>query len=440
MGKEVWSKEEFFEYAKSMFDPSKTWEKPELLKGVRVLEFAVFMNGPLVTSFLAELGAEVIKFELPPGARAELPPGGDTSRYLGPPDVELQGNKLLPFIVSRNKYHVTLDIAHPKGKELFRQLAIRPDTDVIVENLRAGGMDELGLGYRHLSEDNPRLIYLSTNGPGQWGPNAEMVSYDLVAQAMAGFAYVTGFPENDPHYPGIPTMCGNAIGDSVGAIWGYTAVLAALYYRERSGKGQFIEFSQIDGLLRILDVALEWYSLTGNIRERTGNRHSMAAPYCISKCKDGYIILGCGSNKMFASLCKAMGRPELAKDPKYAIPDARTINQMELYEIVDAWLLKHTKEELRKIADEYSFVFAPVLNAKEIAEHPHLRERGAVVDFEDPIYGKMTISTLPTHFSETPARVYHLLKPIGHDNEYIYGKYFGFSKSDIEQLRQEKVI
>ncbi|MBI4330593.1 MAG: CoA transferase [Chloroflexi bacterium] len=438
MEKESWSKGEYYAYAKSLFDPEKIWEKPEALQGLLVLEFATFMNGPLVASLLGEMGAEVIKFELPFGAREDMPTGGDPVRFVGPPGTAIQGTNLQTFVVNRNKHHVTLDIAHPKGKEIFRKFALQ--ADVIVENLRAGTMDRMGLGYRQLSQENPRLIYLATNGPGQWGPLADMVSYDILGQAMSGFIYSTGFPEDDPQYPGIPTMVGNGIGDSVGAMWGYIGLLTALYYREKTGKGQFIEFSQPEGLLRILDMTLELYSTAGQIRERTGNRYFCAAPYYVSRCKDGYVAIAAATDKLFRNLCGAMGQPELADDPRFKSNLDRTAHQDDLYAIIDRWLLKHTREELREIGDRCSFVCGPVMNAKEICEFPHYWERGAVREVEDPYYGRMKVATMPPHFSETPARIKTLSKPLGADNEHIYGKYLGLTRKELEALREERVI
>lgn len=439
MKKDSWDKEEYYRWAKEMFDPSRIADKPEILTGIRVLEVATFMNGPLATSFLAELGAEVIKFELPPGARDALPQGGDNSRYAALPGETIGGTGMIPFSTCRNKYHVTLDLAHPEGQELFRRLVALPDTDVVLENLRAGGMDRIGLGYRELSQLNPRLIYLATNGPGQWGPWADMVSYDLVGQAGAGFIHMTGFPEDDPQYPGIPTQ-NYGIGDSVGALWGSWAVLAALFHREKTGQGQFIECSQIDSLLRIMDWNLVRYTATGRITERQGNRSNLIAPYYVSKCKDGYVIIGCAEDRIFSRLCAAMGRPELAQDSRFKTNADRVRNQIDLYRLVDKWLLEHTRDELRGIADTHGFVYAPVMNAKDICECEHYLERGSVVEVDDPRYGKLKLATLPPHFSAAPSRIKNLVKPIGEDNEAIYGKYLGLSSDELGRLREERVI
>ena len=439
MQKSEWKKEEYHDYARSMFDPSKVREKPELLKGVRVLEVATALNGPMVSCFMAELGAEVIKFELPPGNRQNLPMGGDTIRYAGSRKHEIKGSNLITFTTARNKYHVTLDITTQKGQEIFKKFALMPDTDVILENLRAGAMDKWGLGYRHLNKENPRLIYLATNGPGQWGPKADMISYDLLAQAYGGKLYATGFPEDDPKYPGIPTQS-LGIGDTVGAIWGFAAIMAALYYREKTGEGQFIEFSQIEGLIRISDYTLVRYSVFKDIFERRGNKNYVVAPYYVTKCSDGYVIIGCGSNKIFHNLCEAMGKPELKNDPRFLNNYERVENQEELMATIDTWISQYTRDELREIADRYSFVCAPVMNAKDICQEPHYRARGSVIDFDDPYYGKMTVSPLPIRFSKTPPRIKTVAKPIGADNEYIYGKYLGLTGGDLEGLKGEKII
>ena len=440
MKETAWDQEEYFEYARNLFDPGKISGKPELLSGVRVLDVGTQWLGPMCAGLLAELGAEVIKFELPPDARPGLPEGGDTLRWLGPTGPDTQNTSLPFFCANRNKRHVTLDLSTPKGKEIFRELAARPDTDVIVENLRAGGMDRLGLGYRQLSRENPRLIYLASNGPGQWGPLADMLGDDGVGQAMSGHVHVTGFPDTDSQYPGIPTLMGSFMADTVGAIWGYSAVLAALLYREKTGKGQFIELSQVEGLLRILNDSIERYSVNNEVTGRLGNRRAnLVAPAYVTSCKDGYVYL-VAVEKQFQGLCGAMGRPDLVEDPRFLTGELRLENQAALYELIDAWCLTKTKEELRRIAVEANFVLSPVLDPKEICELPHFLERGAIAEIDDRHYGRMKLATMPTHFSETPARVKHVSRPIGADNEAIFGKYLGYTRQDLGKLRKEKVI
>jgi crotonobetainyl-CoA:carnitine CoA-transferase CaiB-like acyl-CoA transferase len=441
VAEQQWSEAEYRQYASRLFDPTLAANKPEILTGVRVLEVGTLIFGPLITCILAELGAEVIKFELPPGAREHLPEGGDVMRHFGLAEQgTIKGTSLQSFFTNRNKKFVTLDVNRPEGQEIFKRLAAQPETDIVVENLRAGAMDRMGIGYRQLSRENPRLIYLAANGPGQWGPNADMVSYDLVGQACSGFAHLTGFPSDDPKHPGIPTKTGFYLADSVGAVWGAMALLGALYYRQSSGKGQCIEVSQFSGLLRLMEIALEWYSTTGNIRERTGNWDAVIAPYCITQSKDGYVAIAAVGDKIFHNLCDAMGRPELKDDPRFRDNQARVRHQRDLYAIIDAWLIQYTSEELRQLADHYSFAFAPVLNARDICHFPHFLERGEVQEITDPYYGTMKVATLPPHFSETPARVRTLCKPVGADNHAVYSQYLGFSPEELAQLREEKII
>jgi crotonobetainyl-CoA:carnitine CoA-transferase CaiB-like acyl-CoA transferase len=441
VAEERWSEEEYREYASRLFDPALVWDKPEMLAGVRVLEVGTIIFGPLITCILAELGAEVIKVELPPGAREQLPDGGDLMRYFGLADEgSIKGTSLQSFYANRNKKCITLDVHCPEGREIFQRLAAQPETDIVVENLRAGAMDFMGIGYRQLSQENPRLIYLAANGPGQWGPNADMVSYDLVGQACSGFAYLTGFPSDAPQHAGIPTKSGFYLADSVGAVWGAMAVLGALYYRQSSGKGQFIELSQFSGLMRLMEIALEWYSTTGNVRERKGNWDAVIAPYCITQCKDGYVALAAVGDKIFQNLCDAMERPELKDDPRFRDNESRVHHERDLYAIIDEWLMQHTNAELRELADQHSFAFAPVMSARDICHFPHFLERGEVQEFTDPHYGKMKIATLPPHFSETPARVRTLCKPVGADNEAVYTEYLGLSPEELARLRQEKII
>ena len=250
------SEPSYFEWTAELFERSRIFDKPEALKGIRVLELTTLILGPSTADFLGEFGAEVIK--------VELPPGGDTMRYVTPRGTFWKNASLGFFPENHSKYHVAIDLHKEGGKVLFQRLAAR--ADVMIENLRAGTLDRWGIGYRDLSAINPRLIYVANSGFGQWGPFSHgRASYDAVAQTVSGMIGITGFPDRSP------ITCGIFIGDWFGALMAATAALMALHHRRRTGEGQFIDYAQSEGLIRSLDWTWIYAGLTGRDRERIGN-------------------------------------------------------------------------------------------------------------------------------------------------------------------------
>ncbi|MEK7837972.1 MAG: CoA transferase, partial [candidate division NC10 bacterium] len=230
--------QEYFQWTAALFDRARVFDKPEALRGIRVLELTTLVLGPTTADFLGELGAEVIK--------VELPPGGDTMRYVTPEATYWKNASLGFYPENHSKCHVGIDLHAEDGKALFRQLASR--SDILVENFRAGTLDTWGIGYRQMHEGNPRLIYVADSGFGQWGPFSQgRASYDAVAQTVSGTIAITGFTGRPP------ILCGIFIGDWFGGLMAATAALVALHHRDRSGEGQLIDFAQSEGLIRTLD-------------------------------------------------------------------------------------------------------------------------------------------------------------------------------------------
>src|SRR5262249_19635761 len=249
--------EEYFRWTAELFDRAKVFDKPDALAGIRVLELTTLILGPSTADFLGEFGAEVIK--------VELPPAGDTMRYVTPRGTFWQNASLGFFPENHSKYHVGIDLHKEEGKGLFKQLAAR--ADVFVENFRAGTLDRWGIGYRDLSALNPRLVYVANSGFGQWGPFAlGRASYDAVAQTVSGMIGITGFPGRPP------ITCGIFLGDWFGAMLAATAALVALHHRRRTGQGQLIDYAQSEGLIRSLDWTWLLHGLTGESRGPAGNR------------------------------------------------------------------------------------------------------------------------------------------------------------------------
>src|SRR5574341_1462974 len=300
---EPMSSESYFDWTARLFDRARIFQKPEALRGIRVLDMSLIIFGPATADFLGELGAEVI--------RVEMPRSGDVMRIVAPQGFYWKNVSPAFFAQNHSKYHVAIDVHRPEGQDLIKQLVAK--CDVLIENFRGGTLErKWGLGYRQLREINPRLIYVANTGFGQWGPYIKRASYDALAQAVSGFTAVSGFPNRPPLKIGI------YIGDYFGACLSALGVLAALHYRDRTGLGQFLEVGQCEALLRAMDWTWVHAGLTGKSRPQAGNRDLSASPSGIYACKDGYVAVVAGRDEEFKGLCRAMGREELAVDPQFA--------------------------------------------------------------------------------------------------------------------------
>ncbi|MFQ5854829.1 MAG: CaiB/BaiF CoA transferase family protein [Anaerolineae bacterium] len=426
---------DYFEWTAEIFDLAKTFEKPEALKGIRCVELATLYLGPATSSYLAEYGTEVIK--------VELPGTGDTARYVAYEGLYWKNLSTGIRHQSRNKYHVAIDVHQPEGKELFLRLAAR--ADVLVENLRAGTMDRWGLGYRQLSHINPRLVYAANNGFGQWGPfSVGRPSYDVLAQAVSGISAISGFPGRPPQ------KLGFWVGDWMGAALSATAILAALHYRERTGRGQFIDVAQSEGLIRSLDWTWVYQHLTGKDRDQYGNRDVALGLADIFPCRDGFVAVAAVTDAEFQGLCHAMGRRDtstalstsLAEDERFATLAARQQpdNAAELIAQVAGWVKDKSRAEIEALATEWGFAAMRVMDFQDQYEDEHFRARGAVWTLDDPLYGPLTEVGVPVKMSATPGRLKWTVKPVGWHNEYVLGCLLGLQPGQIHALEEKRVI
>jgi crotonobetainyl-CoA:carnitine CoA-transferase CaiB-like acyl-CoA transferase len=402
------------EWIKAGEDPQRVFEKPEALDDLVVLDLSHGHYGALLTgTYLAELGAEVIKVE---------PPGGDPARSWGPLDATIDGEGLAFIAEARNRYHVTLDIETEEGRALLRGLAAR--ADVLVEGFPPGHLDALGIGYRQLSEINPRLIYLACSTYGQFGPKARdlSVEYDLIDQALSGLLYVTGDPEDSP------VRVGSWVSAYSQAAWGAVAVLAALHWREGSGLGQMIDVSGAEALMRYLEYTVLLYHVTGQVRERLGLYELAVFPYTFVRVKDGWAFVAGYTDPNFGALCRIMGRPELAKDPRFntTLQRTRKENEVALRDEIERWSVNLTAGEIlaKVLADPGPgiVVFGPMNTPTRTLREDHWWERGCFGKIDDPIYGELLLQMPAWRMTRTPPRIKWLCRPAGHDNARVYQK------------------
>ena len=419
-------KQDYFDWTSELFSVAKVFAKPEALKGVRVLELCTRVFGPVTGDLLADFGAEVIKIELP-GV-------GDLMRYVAPRGFFWQNISPAFTHMNHNKYHVGIDIRKPKGADLLRRLVAK--SDILVENFRPGTMDKWGVGYRQLREINQGLIYQGNSGFGQWSLFKDRPSYDATSQAMSGFSATTGFPERTP------LKIGTWIGDYTGALFAALGILAALYYRKRTGKGQLIDVSQGESLIRVLDWTWLYQSLTGKDRNLYGNRDVSISPSGIFRCKDGFVAIAALDDEQFQGLCQAMGKAELAQDDRFETVYSRLEedHNVELHGILSKWTSAKSTAEIEDLADINRFPAQRVCNAEDHYGDEHLRNRGAVWEYEDPLYGTLVEYGPGPKLSESPGRHRWFTKPVGFHNEHVCRNVLNLGQEDIQQLKEEEVI
>lgn len=440
------------EFCRYLFHRKRVFKKDKLLDGVRVVDFTTLILGPSHCAMLAEMGAEVIKLE--------LPGRGDTMRALGPPismggfpmwDGEKADYKEAPGILgkgvtketdvamagglgwtdcAKNKLHVTMDIHPGPGGTVFQELCKK--ADIFIENVRGGTLDRWCEGYRQLRELNPKLIYLTSNGPGQWGrEDLVRASYDILAQSMGGSVFISG------HDPGDQMKVPIWVADYFGGTLGLFATLCALYAREKYGVGQMIENSQVENITRAMGPAVVWYSLTGNVQTRWGNQFRFICPDCIVHAKDGFIAVG-ADDKAFASLCNVIGGAAVGLPKKYPtnMDRVKLSAQEEIYGVIEAWAATKTVAEIDALGRKNGFGVCPVMNAKDACERPHYRERGEIEYIEDPWYGPMDIQGCYPLFSEAPSYTEFGGKPMGWDTEYVLRRFCGYSTEKILEMEE----
>lgn len=393
-----------------------------------MLDLSVLIFGPATGDFLGELGAEVI--------RVELPGQGDVIRILGGASFFWKNVSVAFFGMNHSKYHVGIDMHKPEGQDLIRKLAAR--SDILIENFRAGTLEEkFGLGYRRLREVNPRLIYVANTGFGQWGPFSRgRASYDGLAQAVSGFTAITGVEGE------LPTKVGSYIGDWFGACMAALAALAALHWRERTGEGQFVEMAQCEGLLRAMDWTWLYAGLTKKDRPKTGRRDPVFSPSGVYACADGYVALVAATDAEFRRLCKLLGQPALAEEPRFASPVSRREpgNAGALDRLIAAWCRGRTRAEIEQAAREHGLAAAPVMTGQDHFESAHFRARRSVWEYEDPVYGTMVEYGPAPKLSATPTRVKWAGKPVGFHNSLVLKSVLGLSESEIKELEAKQVI
>lgn len=420
-------------------DPGGAFAKPEALDDLLVLDVSLeSVAGIVCTSFLAELGAEVLKVE---------PPSGDPARAWGPSDLTHKGEGLAYLAEGRNKYYITLQLEAPAGREIFLQLARR--ADVVIEAYPPGQMDAWGIGYRQLSAENPRLIYVGISANGHFGPQASepMREHDLTSQAASGLTFITGEPESDDAGPSeVPTKAGPWLAGYAGGAWAAFGLLGALHHRHETGRGQMVDVTPAEGLMRYLEYTLLWYHIDKRVRERIGHYDLAVFPYTFIRVKDGWAFIAGYTDPNFQALCRIMERPDLPQDPRFATVWTRVQpeNERMLREQIESWSIHRTSDEIleKVMADPGPgvVVFGRVESPTEVLSRKNWWERGCFHKFSDPVYGDLTLQMPVWRMTETPPRIRWVCRPTGYHTGYIYQKYLGLGPRRLAELKEHGVI
>ena len=402
---------------------------PGPLANVRVLDLSRVLAGPWAGQNLADLGAEVIKIE--------RPQAGDDSRAFGPPWVKDRAGRDTSdsaFFTSANrgKKSVTVNIAHPAGQSIVRELA--RISDVLIENYKFGDLARYGLGYEQLKALNPRLIYCSITGFGQTGPLRAQPGYDFMIQGMGGMMSVTGEPDGEPQRAGVP------VADIITGMYASIAICAALAHRAQSGLGQHLDLALLDSQIALLAYQNTNYFSTGTPPTRIGNLHPNIVPYQPFHTADGEVIIACGNDNLYRKMCEAAGCVELAEDPRFASNGKRVENRVELTRLLREIFARRSTREWLKVLEAAGVPNGPINDVAQVFEEPQVRARGVRVELDHPVAGKLPTVASPMRFSATPLE--HRAPPplLGEHTDEVLRSVLGKDAPEIARLRAEGAI
>ena len=393
------------------------------LQGLRVIDAGTMIAGPLAGCLLADFGADVIKIE--------HPRYGDPMRQWAPIKNEVS---LWWKVTARNKRLITLDLGHPRGQDIFRQLV--GQADILIENFRPGTMEKWGLGYEVLSQINPQLVMVRVSGYGQGGPYRDRPGYGTIAEAITGVPSFTGFPDKPP------TLSAWPLADSVAAVFAALGAMFAIHYRDvHKGEGQVVDVSLYEPLFRLVESQVIGFDQLGIVKQRMGNRMAEDSPRNTYETADGeWIAISASSQRTFERLARAIGRPQIVDDPRFKDNPSRVDHADELDEVLSAWFSPRSFAEAMTILEEHDVVAGPIYDVRRIFADPHFAAREDIVAIEDPDLGIIRMQNVAPRLSKTPGQVVHGGLSLGHHNREVYAELLGLSEGELKELQQQGVI
>ena len=392
------------------------------LANVKVLDVASFMAAPMTAMWLADFGADVIKIEHPKG---------DMMRSWGS---SKDGVPLFWKVVGRNKKSITLDLHQPKGQEILRSMTAK--ADVLVENFRPGTIARWGLDYESLREVNPRLVMLSISAFGQTGPYSRRAGFGTLAEAMSGYAHMTGSPD------GPPTLPGFGLADGITGVCGAYAIMVALHERDTtSGLGQAIDLAIYEPLMTVLGHPFIEFDQLGVVAERLGSRLTFASPRNTYRSRDGrWLAMSCSAQSVFQRACHAIGRPDLIADPRFIDNPARTVNHEAVDEIFSQWIGARDADEVLSTLNDAGAAVAPIYDVRDIFADPHFKARENIATIADAELGNVRMQNVVSKMSRTPGRIEHAGPRLGEHTAQVLNEWLGLGPGDLDELRAAGVI
>ncbi|MEJ8647477.1 CoA transferase [Streptomyces sp. MS1.AVA.3] len=386
------------------------------LAGLRVLDLATLFAGPLAATLLGDYGAEVVK--------VEHPHRPDPSRGHGPAK---DGIGLWWKLLGRNKKTLTLDLSHPDGRDVLLRLAA--GADVVIENFRPGTLERWGLGWDELSAANPRLVLARVTGFGQFGPYARRPGFGTLAEAMSGFAAITGEPD------GPPTLPPFGLADAIAAMATSYAVMAALHGRAATGRGQVIDLALIEPMLTVLGPQPLWYDQLGHIQPRTGNRSANVAPRNTYRTADGsWVAVSASAESVAERVMRLVGRPEVIDEPWFATGAGRARHADELDTAVAGWIARHDRAEVMAAFEKAEAAVAPIYDIREVMADPQYQALGSITEVPDDELGTLRMQNVLFRLSETPGAIRWAGRPHGADTDEVLAA-LGLTGPEIDGLR-----
>lgn len=380
--------------------------------GITVLDLTQFLSGPMATMIMADLGADVIKIERP-----------DRPKASGP---FLNGERVYDLSIQRSKKSVTLNLKAEQDKQVFLKLVQK--ADVVVENFKPGTMERMGLGYDVISSVNPRVVFLAVSGFGYTGPYSSRGALDMVIQGISGLMSLTGEPDG-------PAMrCGTSASDVFTALYTFGAAAAALYDREKTGKGQFVDIAMLDSTFSCLENAVINTCVFGKNPQRVGNSHPTSVPFGTFPTLDGEIIITCSRDPAFYSLCRALGREDMIQDPRFSAAEGRRQHKAELTEEISRFTSARTMAECEDILNAHGVPNSRINTMMMICADPQIRARNMVVEVEHPVAGKYKMAGSPLKFSNYPDTTYAPAPTLGQHTVQVLQEYIGMPAEEISAL------